>query len=115
VSNLSVRTSTEDQFISSLINDGPSAELVDAAETYGWLVGSWDVRVIDYDDVGTKRSSSVNGILHGYSRAVRYRISSSCRDAKLGFPPLDKAIDMAALSACTMRLPMHGACHGVIL
>ncbi|HEV8591873.1 MAG TPA: hypothetical protein VGQ55_07200, partial [Pyrinomonadaceae bacterium] len=55
MSNLSVRTSTEDQFISSLINDGPAAEPGDAAETYGWLVGSWELRIIDYDDVGTKR------------------------------------------------------------
>jgi hypothetical protein len=55
MSNLSARTAIKDQFISSLINDGPAAELGDAAATYGWLVGSWDVHVIDYDDIGKKR------------------------------------------------------------
>lgn len=55
MSNVSVRTAIEDQFISSLINDGPAAELGDASETYGRFVGSWEIRVVDYDDVGKKR------------------------------------------------------------
>jgi hypothetical protein len=38
-----------------LHSSGPSSELGNAANVYDWLIGSWNVRVIDYDD---------NGLIH---------------------------------------------------
>jgi hypothetical protein len=40
-----------------LHSSGPSSELGSAASVYDWLIGSWDVRVIDYDDEGSTRES----------------------------------------------------------
>lgn len=40
-----------------LHSSGPSPELGDASGLYAWLIGSWDVRVIDYDESGSKKES----------------------------------------------------------
>src|SRR5690606_15497136 len=34
-------------FLDTLCSPGPAPELGDAADVYGWLVGSWDMRVVD--------------------------------------------------------------------
>ena len=40
-----------------LHSNGPSMVLGDASGLYGWLIGSWDARVIDYQEDGSKRES----------------------------------------------------------
>ncbi len=44
-------------FLQVLPSPGPSAELDQASELYGWLVGSWAMDVIDYDDKGSRYTS----------------------------------------------------------
>ena len=48
----------QSDFAQALMAKGPAAQLGDAASVYGWLIGSWDVRVIDYGADGTKREST---------------------------------------------------------
>jgi uncharacterized protein len=38
--------------------DGPSPELAPEDRIYDWLIGSWDVRVVDYLDDGSKRENA---------------------------------------------------------
>jgi len=38
-----------------LVSEKPSADLGDAANVYGWLVGGWKMRIVDYADGGSKR------------------------------------------------------------
>jgi hypothetical protein len=38
----------QSDFAQVLMAKGPAAQLGDAASVYGWPIGSWDVRVIDY-------------------------------------------------------------------
>ena len=45
----------QSDFAQALLAKGPAAQLGDAASVYDWLIGSWDVRVIDYGADGTKR------------------------------------------------------------
>lgn len=54
-SPLNVRT---DDFATALLARGPATELGDAAAMYAWLIGSWDVRVVDYQTDGTKRGGT---------------------------------------------------------
>jgi hypothetical protein len=56
VSAASARDTGKNGFFSALVDDEPSPELGDA-DIYGWLVGSWDMEVIDYDDDGAKHKS----------------------------------------------------------
>lgn len=42
-------------FAQALISAGPSVELGDAASTYDWLIGVWDVDVIDFLEDGSRR------------------------------------------------------------
>ena len=44
-----------DTFSEILLADGPSPELGEAAGLYGWLVGSWEMDIIDYGDDGSRR------------------------------------------------------------
>ncbi|HEX8650721.1 MAG TPA: hypothetical protein VF708_07755 [Pyrinomonadaceae bacterium] len=48
----------QSDFAQALMAKGPAAQLGEAASVYAWLIGSWDVRVIDYGDDGTKREST---------------------------------------------------------
>src|ERR671938_170936 len=48
----------QSDFAQALLAKGPAAQLGDAASVYDWLIGSWDVRVIDYGAGGTKREST---------------------------------------------------------
>lgn len=43
-------------FLGALISDHVSPEIGDA-DIYGWLVGSWDMQVIDYDNDDEKRAT----------------------------------------------------------
>ena len=38
-----------------LTSDGPSLELGSVPDLYSWLIGSWDARIIDYGENGSKR------------------------------------------------------------
>jgi hypothetical protein len=44
-----------DTFAEILLADGPSPEIGEAAGLYGWLVGSWEMDMIDYGDDGSRR------------------------------------------------------------
>lgn len=44
-------------FVSALLATKANPELGDAAALYGWLIGDWDVRVVDYADDGTRSES----------------------------------------------------------
>lgn len=44
-----------DDFWEILRADGPSPELGEAAGLYGWLIGSWEMDIIDYGDDGSPR------------------------------------------------------------
>lgn len=46
------------RFASALVAKNPSAELVDAADVYAWLIGGWDVRTVDYQSDGSKRENT---------------------------------------------------------
>jgi hypothetical protein len=48
----------QSDFAQALLAKGPAAQLGDTAKVYDWLIGSWDVRVIDYMADGTKREST---------------------------------------------------------
>lgn len=50
--------SAQPGFASALISEKPNAELGDAASVYDWLIGDWDVRVVDYADDGTRTEST---------------------------------------------------------
>ncbi len=43
-----------DTFSEILLADGPSPELGDAAGVYGWLIGSWEMDIIDYGEDGSR-------------------------------------------------------------
>lgn len=47
--------SANNDLLSVLVSGGPSTDLGSAIDIYGWLVGSWDIRVIDYNDEGDQR------------------------------------------------------------
>jgi hypothetical protein len=49
-------------FVAALVADGPAPELEEAAGVYDWLVGTWDVEVIDYPADGGRRNS--RGVWH---------------------------------------------------
>ena len=67
------RGASSNQFLSALMSDGPSPELGDEAETYGWLVGSWDIRIVDYKSDGQKQEQQgewhISWVLEG--RAIQ--------------------------------------------
>ncbi len=44
-------------FEDALVAPGRSAEIPEAADAYGWLIGSWDLECHDYFADGTKRHS----------------------------------------------------------
>jgi hypothetical protein len=44
-------------FLDVLASDGPSPELAGAPDLYGWLIGSWEADVIDYEEDGSRRLS----------------------------------------------------------
>jgi len=44
--------------LDALYADGPAADRAAAMELYGWLVGSWDLDVIEYHDDGTTHCRS---------------------------------------------------------
>ena len=71
--NASAHAASRNQFLSALMSDGPSPELGDQAETYGWLVGSWDIRIVDYDRDGQKQEQQgewhISWVLEG--RAIQ--------------------------------------------
>jgi hypothetical protein len=46
--------STAASFADALVSPGPAAELGDAADLYGWLVGRWQARVVDYEEDGAR-------------------------------------------------------------
>ena len=45
-------------FASALLAGGPSAELGDAASVYAWLIGGWEVRVIDHQADGRQHEGA---------------------------------------------------------
>jgi uncharacterized protein len=47
-----------DSMLDALRAPGPSPELLPDERLYDWLIGSWNVRVVDYLEDGTKRESS---------------------------------------------------------
>lgn len=49
---------SDSDFASALLAKSPSTELGDAASVYAWLIGSWDVRVIDHQSDGSKHEST---------------------------------------------------------
>ena len=44
-----------DRFSEALLADGPAPELGEAANVYGWLIGSWEMDIIDYGEDGSRR------------------------------------------------------------
>lgn len=46
-----------DGFLDALHSSGPAPELGDAAGVYGWLVGSWEMRVVDLPADGPRREA----------------------------------------------------------
>jgi len=73
-----------------LRSDGPSKELGDASGVYGWLIGSWDVRVIDYED-GSKQERQgewhFGWILEG--RAIQDVFVVPARRLRSAFNPIE--------------------------
>ena len=47
-----------DNFSLALVASNPSSELGDAASIYAWLIGSWDVRTVDYQSDGKRHEST---------------------------------------------------------
>lgn len=45
-------------FLNALISHGPSAELGEAADAFGWLVGGWSGEIRDFDADGRVRSAT---------------------------------------------------------
>jgi uncharacterized protein len=41
-----------------LVSNGPSGEIPQDSDIYGWLLGSWSVRVVDYSDDGSKKETA---------------------------------------------------------
>ncbi len=58
VSSPSPSSESDNDFASVLLSQGASAELGDAASVYDWLIGNWDVRVVDHLSDGVKRESA---------------------------------------------------------
>ena len=50
-------TAPADGFVAALHASGPAPELGDGANVYGWLVGSWEMRVVDYPTDGPPREA----------------------------------------------------------
>jgi hypothetical protein len=50
-------TAPADGFLGALHAPGPAPELGDAAGVYGWLVGSWEMRVVDHPPDGPPREA----------------------------------------------------------
>jgi uncharacterized protein len=51
----SVATPEPSGFAAALTSDGPSPELADVADAFGWLVGRWSAEVLDFDANGKVR------------------------------------------------------------
>ena len=49
---------SDETFVDALCAAGPHPSLGGAADVYGWLIGSWDVRAVDYEPDGTRHESS---------------------------------------------------------
>lgn len=49
--------SAKQAFVEALVSPGPSSELGDAADTFGWLVGGWEGTIQDHDADGSVRES----------------------------------------------------------
>ncbi len=47
-----------DNFATALVANNPAPELGEAAGIYAWLIGSWDVRTVDYQSDGKRREST---------------------------------------------------------
>lgn len=81
--------SHQSDFAQALMAKGPAAQLGDAASVYGWLIGSWNVRVIDYEGDGTKHESTgewyFSWVLEG--RAVQDVWISPPRPERNSSPP----------------------------
>jgi hypothetical protein len=58
----SSQTATHGSMCEALIARGPSPELPSGADLFGWLVGSWNVEVHDFESDGARRVS--NGEWH---------------------------------------------------
>ena len=44
-------------FVSALVAGGRSPEIPESADAYGWLIGSWELDVFDYDAAGNVHRS----------------------------------------------------------
>ncbi len=80
---------SDSDFASALLAKSPSTELGDAASVYAWLIGSWDVRVIDHQSDGSKHESAgewhFSWVLEG--RAVQDVWISPPRTQRKASPP----------------------------
>jgi hypothetical protein len=45
-------------FFEALMSQEPSKDLKTVSDLYGWLIGSWEAEVVDYNEDGSKRFSS---------------------------------------------------------
>jgi len=47
----------EKSILDVLVSNEPSGEIPHDSDIYGWLVGSWKIRVVDYRDDGSKKET----------------------------------------------------------
>ena len=45
-------------FNDALLSENRSSEIPAASDIYGWLIGSWNLKVVDYGENGSKRESN---------------------------------------------------------
>lgn len=60
----------KENFVSALITDEPSAEIERNERVYDWLIGSWDIKVIDHVKDGSKHEQEGEWI---FSRVLEGR------------------------------------------
>lgn len=55
--NQEENVNTHNAFIEVLHSDGRSAEIRSESDIYGWLIGSWKIRAVDYGENGSKKET----------------------------------------------------------
>jgi hypothetical protein len=60
------KLSVSQKFVSSLVASGRSPEIPESADVYGWLVGSWELKVLHYGGIDLSSQNMIGEVCFGW-------------------------------------------------